>query len=276
MNIMGTNVIHRLLGKGKVTQQEDNYIMVEFGTKISKFQYPEAFRNFLTAEETKIQKEILSEISVLDAKIIEDKLRAEEFRREEEAKNITEFAQKVAYKNTDKLIKRVNREIGQNLTFLVFQGNTFDAECKGGFIWAPKYNQAGGKCHHWDKLMDVREGDLIIHCAEGYIRAISIAKGSCYDAESPRELTEEQLWAKDGRMVDCEYIKVNEPIKHSEYKETILQYCNVKYAPFDKDGNGNMGYLFDIDRDLAKFFIEKTIIKNSFFLDVEPIQDILK
>jgi len=276
MDLIGTRVIHKLLGKGKVTQQKEKYIKVEFSDKTCQFQYPEIFRKFLTAEDEKTQEVILSEIAGNDAKIIEEKQRADELRKAEEEKRLTELAQKVTYKNTDKLIERVNREKGQKLTFLVFQGNTFDAECRGGFIWAPKYNQGGRRCHHWDKLLDVREGDLIIHCADGYIRAISIAKGSCYDAESPRELTAEQLWAKDGRMIDCEYIKVNQPIKHSDYKETILKYCNVKYAPFDKDGNGNMGYLFDINRDLAKFFIEKTIIKNGYLLDVESIQDILK
>ena len=162
------------------------------------------------------------------------------------------------------------------MTFLVFQGNTFDAEYKGGFIWAPKYNQVGRTCHHWDKLLDVRKGDMIIHCADGFVRAISIAKGACHDAESPRELTGEQLWAKDGRMVDCEYMKASNPIRHSDYKETILKYCNVKYAPFDKDGNGNMGYLFDLNNELAKFFVEKTVEENGYLLEQKCIQEILK
>ncbi|WP_431834884.1 transposase, partial [Gallibacterium anatis] len=26
--------------------------------------------------------------------------------------------------------------------------------------------------HHWDRLMDVREGDVIFHCADGFIQAI--------------------------------------------------------------------------------------------------------
>lgn len=276
MNLLNTIVIHKSLGKGTVVEQDEKHIRVEFASRTCSFQYPEAFRNFLAAEDLKDNEKILAEIATNDTKIMEEKQRTEELRRVEEEKRLEGLAQKTKYKSADKIIKRINREEGKNMTFLVFQGNTFDAEYAGGFIWAPKYNQGGGTCHHWDKLLDVRKGDLIIHCADGYIQAVSVAKGVCYDAESPRELSEEQLWAKDGRMVDCEYIKFNKPIKHSEYKGTILKYCNVKYAPFDKDGNGNMGYLFELNRELARFFAEKAIIKNEYLLDVECIQDLVK
>ena len=50
----------------------------------------------------------------------------------------------------------------------------------------------------------------------------------------------------------------------------------MKYAPFDKDGNGNMGYLFELNRELAKFFVAKTIVKNEYLLDLECIQELLK
>lgn len=276
MNLINVKVLHKTLGEGCVISQDDKHIKVKFAIRTCEFQYPEAFRKFLMAEDLRINEIIMSEIAVNDAKIAEEKQRIEAERKAEEDRKLEEFAKKAGHKTMDKVIKRVERIEGQNLTFLVFQGNTFDAEYRGGFIWAPKYNQAGKTCHHWDRLLDVREGDLIVHCADGYIQAISMAKGICYDAESPRELSEEQLWAKDGRMIDCDYIKVENTVKHSDYKDTILKYCQVKYAPFDKDGNGNMGYLFDLDKELARFFIEKIVVKNGYLLEVKGIQNILK
>ena len=50
----------------------------------------------------------------------------------------------------------------------------------------------------------------------------------------------------------------------------------MKYSPFDKGGNGNMGYLFDLNRELAKFFVEKTVINNSYLLDLGCVQEVLK
>lgn len=125
-------------------------------------------------------------------------------------------------------------------------------------------------------MLDVREGDIIFHCADGFVEAISVAKGPCFDCDSPDELTERRLWAKNGRMIHCDYIKVQKPVRYSDYKEMILKYCDVKYSPFDKNGNGNMGYLFELNRDLAKFFVEKTVINNSYLLDLECVQEVLK
>lgn len=86
------------------------------------------------------------------------------------------------------------------MTYLVFQGNIFNEERTGQFIWTPKYT-------------------------------------------------------KDGRRVDCDYHLLKTPLKHGAYKDKILEYRNMKYGPFDKDGNGNMGYLYDLNQKLAAFFI---------------------
>lgn len=276
INLLNSKVRSKALGIGTVVEHDTDYILVQFAVKKSKFQYPEAFRKFLTAEDEEVQKAILAEIESVDMLIKEAKIKGEEVRKAAEQTKLEELAAKSGRKATSKPVKRLERVEGQYLTFLVFQGSTFEKEYKGGYIWAPKYNQAGGTCHHWDRLLDVREGDIILHCVDGYVEAISVAKGACFDAESPDELTKEQLWAKNGRMVKCEYTKIKNPIKHSEYKETIKEYCGVKYAPFDKDGNGNMGYLFDLNRELAKFFIEKSIVKNEYLLDLECVQKVLR
>ena len=47
------------------------------------------------------------------------------------------------------------------------------------------------------------------------------------------------------------------------------EYCNVKYAPFDKDGNGNMGYLFSIDSRLAAFFVQEIAKNNKEIVDLD-------
>ena len=130
----------------------------------------------------------MAEIAAADALIEEAKIKAEEARKAAEQAKLEELAAKAGRKTTSKPVKRIERVEGQHLTFLVFQGSTFAKEYKGGYIWAPKYTQAGGTCHHWDRLLDVREGDIILHCADGHIEAISVAKGPCFDAESPDEL----------------------------------------------------------------------------------------
>lgn len=124
--------------------------------------------------------------------------------------------------------------------------------------------------------MDVKEGDVIFHCADGYIRAISRAKGPCEDSARPEKTTGDfSAWEKDGRKVNCEYHQLKKPLKHSAYKKTIQQYCNVKYAPFDKDGNGNMGYLFDLNEELASIFIKEIAKNNPDIIDLDFLRFLL-
>ena len=111
--------------------------------------------------------------------------------------------------------------------------------------------------------MDVREGDVIFHCSDGYIQAISYVKSACVDSARPDHTSGDWTnWEKDGRRVDCDYHVLRYPLKHGAYKDKIREYCNVKYAPFNRDGDGNMGYLFDLNRDLAAFFATEIVKRN--------------
>lgn len=270
MDILDIYVKHKTLGTGKVIEFDGtSYLTAQFASKTNKFQFPEAFEKFLTAEDDNVQAYILAEI--------QSKKDTEEAAAEAAALAVNQAQEAAAAKKPSgglqakKYVPIVRKE-GQHLTYLVFQGNTFDDECNGQFIWAPKYTKGGGTRHHWDRLMDVREGDVILHCEDGYIKALSRAKGPYHECPRPNMEGAEELWEKDGRMVDCDYTVIPKPIKTSVYKGAILQFCQVKYAPFDKDENGNMGYLFDIAPGLASTFLKATAKSNKVVADLDYIQ----
>lgn len=48
-----------------------------------------------------------------------------------------------------------------------------------------------------------------------------------------------------------------------------------KNAPFDKEGNGNMGYLFDLDRELAQIFMGAIVKANRDLADVDYVSKLL-
>lgn len=265
------------LGMGIIVGQDEKYITVEFSTKTSKFAYPTAFEKFLIALEEDVQNAIVEELVVIKAaaKAAEiAKKEAEEVARLEALGNqSTTSGRKVS---TAKAYSSVKRVEGQALTYLVFQGDTYNEERTGQFIWAPKFTKDGRTIHHWERLTDLREGDVIFHCSDGYIQAVSRVKGACEDSARPDSTTSDWTnWEKDGRRVDCDYYVLKTPLKHGSYKEKILEYCNVKYAPFDKDGNGNMGYLFDLNQNLAAFFIQEIAKKNQEVIDLDYLKFIL-
>lgn len=263
-----------MLGVGKIIEQDEKHITVQFASKTSKFLYPAAFEKFLVLMDPSDQDAIVRELSVTRE--------AEEIcEKEAENESVGRFwvNQPTGSKhkgNVDKEHTPIKRVSDQALTYLVFQGTTYMEERMGQFIWAPKYTKDGRTMHHWDRLMDLRAGDVIFHCSDGYIQAISRVNGMCEDSARPDHTTGDWTnWEKDGRRVDCDYHVLKIPLKHGAYKEKIREYCNVKYAPFDKDGNGNMGYLFNLNHNLATFFIQEISRKNPEIVNVEFLRFLL-
>lgn len=285
MNLLNQKVIHKTFGIGAVVTQDERYISVAFATKTSKFPYPapDTFVKFLQAETPAVQEALLQELA--DAKAAEDaaKHAIEEAQRlaeaEAEAQRKAEAAARVqarALASPKKAVPAQVRIPGQPMVFFVFQGSTYDRESRGGYIWAPISNKSGNTFHHWTRLLDVRPGDILLHSCNGYLQAVSTAQGECYDYTQPPELRVENQWDLTGRRVDCDYITIKRPVKTANFISDILRLCNVKYAPFNKSGNGNVGYLYEIDRELARIFLNAAVKQNDELNDVAYIRALLE
>lgn len=280
MDLIGIKVKHKAFGVGTVTEQDAQYITIAFEAKTTKFLFPGCFENFVKAEDAPIQ--IAIDKIITEGKIAAEQKKqekeaarkaAEEKKKAEDALKREVIARKTSYKPKEAI--RTIRVEGKNMIFFVFQGNTFERECEGGYIWAPVYDKSGSQPHHWARLEDVRKGDIILHGCDAHIKAISVAKDACYSAAQPEELQSEDLWEQNGRRVDCEYIRINNPIKTSTFREDIVRLCQAKYSPFDKDGNGNMGYLYEINRELAHIFVEASAKLNPYIESEKCISEFL-
>ena len=109
------------------------------------------------------------------------------------------------------------------------------------------------------------------------LKAISVAKDHAFICKPPRALEYEldNVWQGDGRMVECDYTQIRWPIYTSNYKNEIIQLSRGTYSPFDKNGNGNMGYLFEINRELAKIFVKESVKRNPYLLELDYIRELL-
>lgn len=278
MDLIGSKVKHITLGSGIVTAQDDRFISVAFDARISKFAYPvsEIFAKVLQAEDPDIQTAVLQEIA--DSKAIQEaqKRDADKARTsaEELCSSMTAMKKSLEPSKGMTAVRR-GRIPGQRMTFFVFQGNTYTRESKGGYIWAPIFNKSGNTCHHWDRLLDIRQKDVIFHGFDGYVHAISTATSECFECKQPDELRAENLWDQEGRRVDCDYLVLKSPIKTSAFRDDIRRLSNAKYSPFDKDGNGNMGYLYELNRELARIFLEASVKNNPYLGKVDFIRDLL-
>lgn len=279
MDLVGKRFKHKLFGVGVVSAQEKGILTIDFPEKTSKVVYNEEnYRKFLVAEDPEVETAILQEFAALkDAKkqqVINDML-AKQKKVEPKAEPVKPKVTSSVKPAAKKVAIKQERISGKPQTYFVFQNSTFEQESSGGYIWAPTSGRDGNSRHFWTRLTDIRPGDIIFHGYRTYVQAISIARGACYKCNQPEELRTEDQWEQEGWRVDCEYIILDNPIKTSNYREDILRLCNVKYAPFDKDGNGNMGYLFDLDRELAQIFMGAIVKANKGLLDVDYVSKLL-
>lgn len=139
--------------------------------------------------------------------------------------------------------------------FFVFQNKTYNDEYRGGYLWAPKYGFTSKTHVTWKRMISIKCGDVIIHSYKKKIMAISIAEGLAYDSTRPNESFNE--WQQEGWKVDTKYIPFSESIITSDYKDDIIRIKPDKNAPFDKNGRGISGYLFEANREMFEFFINK-------------------
>ena len=246
MNLVNQKVEHKQFGIGSVTKVDNNHVIVAFADKKKMFRYPYAFEKFLTATDDSINQSILLEIQALK--------RAKKNTFKQIARQIQERK-----KPSQKRFVGDKRVAGENLTFYVFQRETFDRESKGGYLWAPIANEKGNTFHYWERLQTVRAGDIMIHDCNNEIVAISQTKGRSYQANEPSE--NEQENAVMGQKIDCEYVVLKKPVKTATLHEDILKHSR-KYSPFNRNGKGNNGYLYDLDQELAKIFVRRAVKEN--------------
>ena len=264
MSLIGCKVRHKAFGIGSIISADASHVEVEFVNKTAKFVYPDAFEKFLKAEDEQLQNNI--------RKCIEDKWVQEEIRKAEALQKQLEKQEAKMQtvrnkKNNIPAKKEYKRPEGKNATYYVFQGKTFDKEFEGGYLWAPISNSVGFVPHHWERLVEVQPGDIIFHGRNGQVVAISVAKAKCYECDQLKELETEEAWGVKGRKLECDYNILKHPVKTALFKDDIIRLNAAKYSPFDKDGNGNMGYLFDLNRELAHVFVDEAVKKNAYILD---------
>ncbi|MDI7817369.1 hypothetical protein QMM58_13390 [Clostridioides difficile] len=60
--------------------------------------------------------------------------------------------------------------------YYVFQGETYDEERTGGYVWSPKLDKAGHKNAGYTMMTNIRKGDFILHNSNGEVMSISVAQ----------------------------------------------------------------------------------------------------
>lgn len=159
--------------------------------------------------------------------------------------------------------------------FYVFQGKTYEKELSQGFIFAP-YSPKERYFPFWELMSEVKVGDIILHGAGGDIIAISEATSSEYTIEMPRFAREWDKYGPNARRIDINVCWPLFPITTKDHRRKIIEECAWKSnTPFNRNGGGKQGYLFDLPEGLGAFFIHLLVSRNAKLKEVPFIRDIL-
>ena len=139
--------------------------------------------------------------------------------------------------------------------FWVFQNQRYEQEARGGYISAPL-----GGMHHWERLTEVRPGHIILHSYQAHVVAVSVVKGTAY------------RWLRDNveptRRIDCEYHILRRSISTSDRTNENIRLCaGGTYQPFNSNGTGNQGYLYDMNSKLRDYYISEIIKYNPYIVN---------
>ena len=145
--------------------------------------------------------------------------------------------------------------------FLVFQGETYNEERNGEYIWSPKLNTKGKINIGYTTMKEIKEGDFILHNVKGMTKAISIAKGSCFSAQKPKELVEAKtttIWDCNGYRVNTKYFDFDVALDVRKCKDW-LHTNYIKNSAFTTVGTGKQQYMCHLADEHAIYLMKSAI-----------------
>ncbi|WP_253300662.1 McrB family protein [Paenibacillus lautus] len=124
----------------------------------------------------------------------------------------------------------------------VNQGATLSEEKEEGIIWAPLIGKGGRSQYHWDTMDEVKQGDIILHYANGSLRYVSRAVESCVHGQKPNSMSG-SIWNEQGRLVRVEYHLLQPHVSLTEFSQEILK-LQIHQGPIHSGAGVKQGYLF--------------------------------
>lgn len=157
-------------------------------------------------------------------------------------------------------------------SFIVMQGETYQEERNAGVLWTPQIDKSGMVPHSWNRMQELKKGDIVFHYVKGYVVAISRVRKDCSKGSKPKSADEQSQENEDAYIARAEYRELENPLSVKECFHEIQPLLPVKYAAFQEDASGNSGYLYPCNEELAMKFLELISSLNIFTLEVEQLE----
>lgn len=126
----------------------------------------------------------------------------------------------------------------------VNQGQTYDEERRGSYLWSPKRASDGSRRSYYDAMTDVAVDDVVFHYVskpDAYVRSLSLVTGPATSAEQPPELRHTDMWNDDGWRVEVRHVD-----RIRQIPRDLAIDLGAGESPFTRNGRVNQGYLYPL------------------------------
>ena len=155
----------------------------------------------------------------------------------------------------------------------VNQGQTYEFEVDGDFLWSPKASKDGSRNQFYDNMKLLEPGDLVFSYNDKQIRALGTVQRKAYTSPKPDFRTAGSNWSDTGWYADVSFSEIPHPFEPKKYIEDIRPLLDEKYAPLRSSGEANQAYLFSISPELGKYLLEKVNIPAPVFEQALSVVD---
>ena len=143
----------------------------------------------------------------------------------------------------------------------VNQNQTWNQEIGGGYMWSPQLPTEGKNIFHYDNMLGVKEGDILLSYYDQKIQHLGLIKSEAYYYQKPIEFRSAgEDWNLDGWKVDVTYKEINPPLSPKDFWDDLQPVLPSKYSPLNYNGGGYQGYLFNIPNEMASLLLGKLAI----------------
>lgn len=143
----------------------------------------------------------------------------------------------------------------------VSQNQTWNQEISGGYMWSPQLTSDGKNIFHYENMLLVKKGDIVLSYYDQKIQALGIITSEAYDFPKPLEFRSAgDDWNTDGWKVDVTYKDLNPPLSPKDFWDELQPVLPSRYSPLNYNGGGYQGYLFKIPNNMASLVLGKLII----------------
>src|SRR5262249_50882285 len=118
----------------------------------------------------------------------------------------------------------------------------------GAYLWAPLKAENGQTFYHWTNMERLRPRDVVLHYADGLVRAIGEVTQEAKEANRPAGEADAR-WDTKGRLARVNYFALADPIRLPEIPLDLR--AEHEGGPFTTTGSVKQGFLFELAPDAA-------------------------